>query len=91
MYICTYCLLIVVDCLLIAHAHDVSQGMGQGMPMTRPKTWALLKAAHARGASFFEQDPCLSLCQGHALTHALAHIMSMDNQWASHGQPVGNQ
>ena len=34
-----------VDDILLAHAHDMSQGMGQVMLMTWDKTWALLKAA----------------------------------------------
>ena len=53
-YILFYYLLDIlrIDCVLIAHAHDVSQGMGQGMPMTWAKTWALLEAALNRGASW---------------------------------------
>ena len=40
--------------------------------MTGVNTW-ILNAALNRGASGFQQDPCLGPCHGHALAHALAH------------------
>ena len=53
-----------IDCLLIAHAHDVTQGMRQDMAMTRAKTRVLLKAAGSERVAFSK-------------AHILAHAMGM--------------
>ena len=66
---------LLIDCLLIAHAHDVSQGMGRRLSMTWAKTWAfrhqqLSARPMFRSMSWEIPGPCFGSRHGHGQSNS---------------------